>query len=147
MTLPAKPPIVQDWSEANFEKRSIKCRVCGRGDRKIELAHVHTSGIQFDTREAIVEERFHRGKVRTVRVVKINPCRVIPLCGPSTDPATCHGGQHAHRLDVWPFLTEEEKAQVIADVGLNQAIHNCAPLTAESRLDWDANGEPVELAI
>ena len=30
------------------------------------------------------------------------PERVIPLCGPSTDPTTCHGKQHAHRLDETP---------------------------------------------
>lgn len=50
MTLPRKPPLRWDWGRANREKRADRCRVCGRGDRKIELAHV--VGRFADTRDA-----------------------------------------------------------------------------------------------
>lgn len=141
MTLPRKPPLVADWDIANREKRTDACRVCGRTDRKIELAH--TCGIEHDTRDAVVEVR--DGK--KVRVQRINPDRVIPLCGPSTDPASCHGKQHASRLDIRGFLTDREWEQAKADEGLGQAMRCCAPLTRDLRTDWNSEGELIEVEI
>lgn len=137
MTLPKRPPLKWDWSKANLEKRSATCRVCRRGDRKIELAH--TIGREADTRDAIV--------TGDVRLATVLPARVIPLCGPSVNSGTCHNLQHGSRLDIWDHLTEAERLQAIVDAGsLGQALRRCAPLTWEDRVEI-VDGEQVEMAI
>lgn len=139
MTLPKKPPFRYDWGRANCQKRSVSCRVCGRSDRKIELAHVW--GVEADTRDAIVTVV----DGQDVRLVTILPARVIPLCGPSVDSGTCHQLQHASRLDVWDHLTETERFQAITDAGgLGQALRKCAPLTWLDRVEI-VNGEQREV--
>ena len=139
MTLPRKPPFRYDWGRANCQKRSVCCRVCGRSDRKIELAHVW--GIEADTRAAIVTVV----DGQDVRLAVILPARVIPLCGPSVDTGTCHNLQHGSRLDVWDFLTEPERFQAITDAGgLGLALRKCAPLTWLDRVEI-VNGEQREV--
>jgi len=147
MTLPRKPPLVHDWDLANWEKRTGKCRVCGAEDRKIELAHV--VGVRCDTREAVEEERLFRGKVQPVRVAYINPDRVVPLCGPQVNTGTCHYRLDlGHDLELWDHLTDREKRQAVKDAGsLGQALHRLAPLTWENRLEFNANGDLIEVAV
>lgn len=138
MTLPRKPPLVFDWSAANL-KRGWWCRVCGRADRKIELAHV--LGIKFDTANAVV--------VGGRRVAKVDPDRVIPLCGPSTNHGTCH---HAHdhktgTVEVWDFLSGPERRRAIEDAGsLGQALRRCAPRTWLDRVEI-VDGVQVEMEV
>ncbi len=140
MTLPKKPPLKPNRSDANREKRSDRCRVCQRTDRKIELAHV--IGIASDTREAVVTTV----EGREVRVCRINPDRVVPLCGPQQQPGTCHYGLDlGHDLELWDFLTPVEKQQAIHDAGsLGQAMRRCAPRTRGDRVEI-VNGEQREV--
>lgn len=145
MTLPKKPPLVHDWSEAN-EKRIGKCRVCGATNRKIELAHVW--GIKADTRDAVEEMWPHRGKIRLCRVATINPRRVVELCGPQQQPDTCHYRHDLGRnLELWDYLTDEEKGQAIKDAGgIGPAIRRCAPQSWDDRTEM-VDGQVVEVPV
>lgn len=108
----------RDWSAA-LEKKAAegyRCRVCRRrSDRqrgiRIEMAHIIG-------REA---DRLPPLRIELPRIqvwpepYLVIPNRVVPLCGPSTSTATCHGLQHAGRLDLIPHLTLPEVLQAIAD--------------------------------
>lgn len=100
----------RDWSQA-FAKIQAEgcCRACKRPPsvlrklgRRLEIAH--TIGREYDRKDGFVD-----------------PLSVVPLCGPSTTSATCHGKQHAHTLDLWPLLTIEEREWAIRRVGPGQA--------------------------
>lgn len=142
MTLPKKPPLRYDWSRANREKRTDRCRVCGRSDRKIELSH--TIGISCDVRDSIITTI--DGK--DVRLAVILPARVVPLCGPQQQPGTCHYRLDlGHDLELWDHLTEAERLQAITDAGsLGQALRKCAPLTRLDRIEI-VDGRQVEVQI
>jgi hypothetical protein len=109
-----KERLVRDWDAANMEKRSERCRFCGRRGR-IELAHL--AGREYDLSPALGYEsiRLKRGSLF------VAPSRVIPLCGPATDPQTCHALQEAGCIDLLPVLTDEEAIQAVADLGLHRA--------------------------
>lgn len=118
-------------------KRSDRCRVCGRGDRRIELAHV--IGREHDLKDVEVRDGF--------RVALVRPDRVVPLCGPAIDTGSCHWAYDAYRLDLWDYLTEREKELAIEDAGgLGRALRRCAPLTWEDRVEI-VDGEQVELSV
>lgn len=94
-----------DWRSAEFKRGP--CRICGTTER-IELAHV--IGREF-------EEPIAPGS----STYRVKAQRVIPLCGPATDPTTCHGKQHRHQLDLVGHLHRDEEVQAVADVGLEAA--------------------------
>lgn len=95
----------RDWSDA--EAKRGPCRVCGE-TWNVELAHL-------SAREYAPPSDKH-GMDRYVR-----PESVIPLCGPATTTTTCHGMQHAGVLDLVPYLSNEEAASVVLDLGLQAA--------------------------
>lgn len=137
MTLPRKPPPKRDWTLAN-QKRTMACRVCGRTDRPIELAHV--IGRKVEIPEA-VETKVDG---RLVRLIVVRPDRVVPLCGPAIDPASCHGAYDSSQLDLWGYLTKAERWQAIEDAGgLGQALRRCAPLSWQNQVEV-VDGEAVE---
>lgn len=94
-----------DWRAA--EHKRGPCRVCGE-TYGVELAHV--IGREF-------EEPTRPGS----STYRVKAQRVVPLCGPSTDPDTCHGKQHRHALDLLPHLHRDEQVQAVADVGIEGA--------------------------
>lgn len=97
----------RDWSQAHEKvgREGRRCRVCKTRIR-IECAHI--IGREHDREDPL------RGDWLPGDVV---PDRIIPLCGPATDPKTCHGKQHAHRLELLPYLTIHEQLQAVADAG------------------------------
>lgn len=103
----------RDWRAAN-RKRDLEgntCRNCGSVLR-VELAHV--IGREHDKEAPIFWDEEADGPWSPYRVA---PARVILLCGPATDTTTCHGKQHAGRLDVGRLLDREEAAQAAYDAG------------------------------
>lgn len=70
---------------------------------------------------------------RLARFYRVDPDRVIPLCGPF--PAGCHGAEHRHELDTLPLLSLEEQLQAVADAGgiENARIRTCPSLYARGR--------------
>jgi hypothetical protein len=77
------------------------CRACGRSDRKLDCAHVVG----------------RRADVRSGNTAIVNPDSIIPLCGPSTDTASCHCRYDQHRLDVCGLLSLDESVQAVRDAG------------------------------
>lgn len=100
----------RDWSAA-LEKKAIqgsRCLVC-RTTHGVELAHV--TGRVHD-----VEPPLNYPNPETWREpFLVIPARVVLLCGPATDPTTCHGKHDGHRLDLLPHLTLSEVLQAVAD--------------------------------
>jgi hypothetical protein len=92
----------RDWTSARAKViEEGACRGCGRSDRKIDCAHV--LGRAYD--ELV-------GMVR-----RVDPRDIVPLCGPVTNPDTCHARYDAHRLDLYPFLTQEERERALELAG------------------------------
>jgi hypothetical protein len=81
----------RNWADVDAKRRASKrCLVCGRSDRRLEAAHL-----------------IDRGRDRRLGdVIVVDPDEVVFLCGPF--PAGCHGAYDFHRLDLFPYLTEEE---------------------------------------
>lgn len=102
----------RDWRAA-LEKvqREGKCRVCGS---RVRVEFAHLTGRKFDPLF---------GRHTNTPYLYVRPESGIPLCGPATDVTTCHGKQHAGRLDLLPYLTNEEAASAVLDVGLYRAYH------------------------
>ncbi len=103
-----KPRIRRDWRLAT-EKVAVEgsaCRVCGS---RFGIERAHVIGREHDSRRPVRAEGW--------RPWVVAPDRVVPLCGPSTDPRSCHGAQHAKRLDLLRFLTLDEQIQAVADAG------------------------------
>ena len=105
----------RDWSKARAKvDREGCCRVCGTTARRIEAAHI--------------VGREHDDKV-------VVPIRIVPLCGPATDTTTCHGKQHARRLDLLAYLSVPEQAQAVFDAGgISQAYDLLAPSESPRRV-------------
>lgn len=140
------PPLKRDWTAAEV-KRADHCRVCGRGrwDAPIELAHVVGRRCDLDQVSVCEFEDDRHGEMHTVRVARVLPDRVIPLCGPALDSGSCHHLFDSHRLDVWEYLTKPERFQAIEDAGgLGLALRRCAPGSWVSRVEMVAGG-PVEV--
>lgn len=131
----------RDWDFA-IAKRDAEggCRVCGRTAEALllvgfRLEAAHTVGRRWDD---VVEcgacdgsgKRLHRGEDTERgcascdghgRFWRVSPHAVVPLCGPSTDTRTCHGKQHAGKLDLLPHLTLPEQGYAAWKVGIVQA--------------------------
>lgn len=133
-----RPP--RDWRAA-IEKRDAEegCRVCTAEERpmvgsRVEFAHL--SGRIYDE-ERPCEDCLGSGGIvdldqpeETLRcpickgagsVIWVGPDDGAPLCGPATDPKTCHARQEAHELDLIPYLSNEETAAVVRHKGLGIA--------------------------
>ena len=56
---------------------------------------------------------------------QLENCHVIPRSLGGTQTiwmcSTCHRAQHAHEIELAPYLTREEAAQAVMDVGLGRA--------------------------
>lgn len=148
MTLPKKPPLKRDWQTYAAAKRHPACRACGRTDRKIELAHV--IGRSHDLKNVSICDWANprTGDSHLVRVAFVKAERVVPLCGPQNQPGTCHYRHDlGHDLDLWDFLTDEEKDQAIEDAGsLGLALRRCAPCSWDDRSEF-VDGELVEVKV
>jgi hypothetical protein len=95
--------IRRDWSAARLKLEDEgRCRVCQRGDVKLDAAHVIG--------------RFRDPEVRP-GVRRVDPDAIVPLCGPAVDSDTCHGRYDAHRLDLLPHLTVDEQVRAVQDAG------------------------------
>jgi hypothetical protein len=114
----------RDWRLAREKvDREGGCRVCGTTQR-VEAAHI--TGREHDSKQAIFYPAIVGGEV------VVSEERICPLCGPATDTTTCHGKQHAKRLDLLPYLTREEETQAVADVGIERAHRLLAPSVYKS---------------
>lgn len=108
----------RNWKDA--ESQRGPCLVCGRTDR-VELAHLTE---RANDKFYALDEPFHvhAARVNAERsTLRVSPLRVVPLCGPATDPTTCHGKYDGHRLDITSFLPDEKAAQAVLDVGFETA--------------------------
>ncbi len=129
MTLGGPP---RDWRDARAKVDAEgKCRACGRPDTQVDLEAAHVSGRRFDEHKACTTCRNTgtvtiNGKLRTCGVCKgrghqktlyVDPVRIIPLCGPESDPRTCHGKEHAGTLELLPLLKLDEQLQAVKDFG------------------------------
>lgn len=129
------------WPDA-IAKRDAEgaCRVCGKPNP--EAAHLSgrehdpvrpcpldcTDGYRDDDysgERVLCDACKGTGLVRYVR-----PESIVPLCGPATDPKTCHARQEAGEIDLIPRLSNDEAACMVADVGLQRAYQS---LSGEGR--------------
>jgi hypothetical protein len=131
----AKPR--RDWSLARGKVDAEgRCRVCARvaGDAlssgaiaTLEAAHIigRTHDFEAPIRWPSDVVYFSRSRVL------VAPNRTVPLCGPVGDDSTCHGKEHAGRLELLEHLTVEEQAQAVADAGgLTLALKQLSPAFA-----------------
>lgn len=123
----------RNWSEAIAKRDSEGgCRVCGS---RVRVEFAHLSGRVYDPKRDCIGcqgvgeiEDIHTGATRTCSDCKgigtvryVRPESGIPLCGPVTVLGTCHGLQHSGRLDLIPYVTPEEAACAVLDLGLERA--------------------------
>ena len=105
----------RDWTSAN--RKRTACRNCGREDN-VTLAHV--AGREFD--------RPKTWNGQPSKTLFVDPDSVIPLCGPVSDPTSCHARFDHHRLDLLGKLTPEEEARAVLDLqGLENARIRLCP--------------------
>jgi hypothetical protein len=127
--------VTRDWRLAR-EKVALegnRCRVCPCRWR-VEAAHV--IGREHDKSPPL------RG-FEVWRVGEVVPDRIVPLCGPATDSATCHGKHHAHRLELLPHLTLPEQLQAVADAGgIHAALGRLIDKSPEELARFRANFAP-----
>lgn len=103
----------RDWTYA--EDKRGPCRNCGATYR-VELAHV-TERTSDRYQPLRIEDGDPADWTGEKGPIYVHPDRVLPLCGPATDVTTCHGKDHAKRLDLLPLLTLPEQIQAVADAG------------------------------
>jgi hypothetical protein len=125
----------RDWYLAR-QKVSTEntCRGCGRDTRALQaiartLEAAHLAGREFDRRIAL-----RALAADTVDLAKqpvypkgarlpVEPDRIIPLCGPSTQSGTCHyaldlgSTEERAKLRLDSKLTTMEWAQLVVDLG------------------------------
>lgn len=91
----------RDWSDARQKVDAEgRCRVCLRGDKKLEAAH-------------ILGRRYDRPRVEgsTTKVLLVHRLSVIPMC------SECHYAYDSHRLSILKYLTSEEQVRAVEDAG------------------------------
>lgn len=111
----AKKQNGRDWSATDSKRRrERRCRVCRKSEtdlrragRTLELAH--TVGREFD-------ERVQGGGRR------VHADAVVVLCGPAVNTGTCHNLFDSHQLDLYPHMTDAERAWAVARVGEGDAM-------------------------
>lgn len=110
--------------------RDTPCRICGLQGRT-ERAHV--SGRAYDRRQ---------GKTRIV-----DPETVVPLCGPFGDSQACHTRVDRGEIDLLPYLTVEEQARAVSDLGgIELARKRLAPTDYHRAID-EARREVLEASL
>lgn len=98
------PDRVWDQARAKVEEEAA-CRVCGKSVH-LEAAHVIDR-----TRDG-----FHPVNGDPLpQPWMVEPDRIVPLCGPSSDPTSCHGRYDYGQLDLLGHLTVDEEVQAIRD--------------------------------
>lgn len=122
-------PIRRDWTDA---RRKVddegRCRGCKKPAGRCRLEAAHTLGREYDERRVCnrcggTGHPAHRPqgqctKCNGVGVVRwVNPDDIMPLCGPATDTSTCHGLDHANRLNKLALMTTEEQVRAVQVVG------------------------------
>lgn len=109
-----KQRVRRDWTAARAKlMQEGRCRNCGKTE-----AELHRQGLRLEC--AHILGRTHDMKLPSgVRFV--HTLATVPLCGPPTDTRTCHAAYDGHRLDLWPKLTERERAYAVQLVGEGQA--------------------------
>lgn len=105
----------RDWQAARTKVDAERCCRCCGSVMRVEAAH--TLGREHDEAPPLRGGDDWRYRRPTI----VHPDRIIPLCGPATDTTTCHGKQHAGRLDVLRLLTLDEQLQAVADAGSIEA--------------------------
>ncbi len=106
----------RNW-EAAHEKLLAegRCRACRRPKTSVKLEAAHIIGREADRLSPLsMFFRPHSDRLWAEPYLVV-PARIIPLCGPATDTTTCHGKQHAGRLDLIPLLTLPEILQAVHD--------------------------------
>ena len=107
--------IQRDWTAARAKVDNAPgCRKCGRG-HGLEAAH-------------IVGRKYDRKLDRSGHKRVVDPESVVPLC------RDCHTAYDSYRLDLLPYLTNEEQARAALDVGLFAAFRR---ITGRKSLDCD----------
>ncbi|MGH6644019.1 MAG: hypothetical protein ACRED3_15120 [Bradyrhizobium sp.] len=103
----------------------------------LEAAHV--SGRRFDEPSicGVCDGRCRRrngevcGSCRgtgQTKTLYVKPVRIIPLCGPVSDPTSCHAKDHTGDIDVLPLLNIDEQLQAVTDFeGIENARVRLAP--------------------
>lgn len=127
--------VKRNWTAAR-EKVDTEgqCRVCRRtrrqlAERGLSLEAAHILSREAD-RLAPLSMSWTLGPDRLARGLAfrnhepahiwpepflVMPTRIVPLCGPATTSDTCHGKDHAGRLDLIPHLTLPEVLQAVHD--------------------------------
>lgn len=92
----------RDWSDARSKVEAERvCRVCGSSEW-VEAAHV--TGRLHD-----------EPKTLSSKTLYVKRERIVPLCGSFS--GACHNRYDAHELDLLGFLTPQEEAQAVLDLG------------------------------
>lgn len=78
-----------------------KCRVCGVPARYCDAAHT-------------VDRSLSRSGFDDAYLI-------VPLCSEIRGGHGCHGAYDAHKLDLLPYLTNEEQAAMVREVGMARA--------------------------
>ena len=113
----------RDWREANAKRSREEpygCRICGRTDRRLELAH--TIGRAHDKRVG--------------KTLVVDPDLVVLLCGPY--PEGCHGETQRGERDLWPHLTDQERAAAVERLG----AYARRAVSGRSWLEHPEGGQP-----
>lgn len=142
----------RDWSLVNekLEAEGFECRSCHRraGEAVIERAHI--IGREHDFEPPVTWPSDVPWITR--RRVLVVPARIVPLCGPVGDPASCHGKAHMHALEWLPILTVAEQVQAVADAGgietaLRTLVGAYPPEAVESGLYDDGINPTLDIPI
>ena len=132
------------WDDAIAKKeREAECRNPDCAGKGHTLEFHHLSGRENDPvlpcprcSDGFVDDDYTAERVpceacqSTGLVRYVRPESGIPLCGPVTTTGTCHNLAEGHELDCLPFLTNEEAACAVLDLGLERAYRN---LSGEGR--------------
>lgn len=103
-----------------------RCRVCKTGKRDVKLDAAHTINRKDQdewekvyVHAKIEEDRkaIYRDYSEPIKIIRRVPAAaVVPLC------QNCHLAYDAHKLDLLPYLTNEEQASAVAAVGIVRAV-------------------------
>lgn len=130
------PP--RDWTDALAKKEAeAECRNPDCEGKGYTLEFHHLSGRTYDPvrpcsrcSDGFVEDDYSGERVPCDRcdatglVTYVRPESGIPLCGPVTTTGTCHYLAEAHELDCLPFITNEEAACAVLDLGLERTYRD-----------------------
>lgn len=93
----------RDWSQAIAKiRREARCRIQGCRNRDLETAHTLKRQLQDE-----VDKDGNR---------KVLPVSVVPLC------RNHHELYDGHKLDILPYLSYEEQADMVLHVGITRAL-------------------------